>query len=102
MPIQPTGIVGIRGKIELDETYVDALRDIDGFSHLIILYYFDKYSVYNPRVKPFMDNEERGLFAVFTVANRFCAVDRFISEFIVDGIERTLETFSLIDLVPAE
>ncbi len=63
MPIQPTGAVGIRGEIEVDDAYTEALKDLDGFSHIIILYHFDKCGDYKPLVKPFLDENLRGLFA---------------------------------------
>ncbi len=63
MPIQPTGAVGIRGEIEVDDAYTEALKDLDGFSHIILLYHFDKCGDYKPLVKPFLDENLRGLFA---------------------------------------
>ena len=51
------------GKVELFPEFVDGLKDIDGFSHLILLYAFHCSTGYNLRVKPFLDNQLRGLFA---------------------------------------
>jgi tRNA (Thr-GGU) A37 N-methylase len=38
MPIQPTGASGIAGTIEIDPEYVNGLKDIEGFSHIILIY----------------------------------------------------------------
>ena len=38
MPIQPTGAKGIEGTIEIKEKYVDGLKDLDGFSHIHLIY----------------------------------------------------------------
>jgi tRNA-Thr(GGU) m(6)t(6)A37 methyltransferase TsaA len=40
MPIQPAGAEDISGTIELEPQYVPALQDLDGFSHIYVLYYF--------------------------------------------------------------
>ena len=63
MPIQPMGAKGVEARIELFEEFTDGLKDLDGFSHIILIYHFHKGDGYNLRVKPFMDTEERGLFA---------------------------------------
>jgi len=63
MPIQPGGALGIAGSIELDEKYVPALKDLEGFSHIYILYHFHRVNGWKPVVTPFLDNTARGLFA---------------------------------------
>ena len=39
-PIQSTGAVGQPGMVELDSVYRDALDDLDGFSHIYLIYHF--------------------------------------------------------------
>ena len=63
VPIQPTGAVGIRGTIELFNEYHAGLKDLEGFSHIILLYHFHRSQGFNLQVVPFMDSELRGLFA---------------------------------------
>lgn len=63
MPIQPAAAAGIRGTIEMLEEYHAGLKDLDGFSHIILLYHFHQSREFNLHVVPFMDNEPRGLFA---------------------------------------
>jgi len=63
MPIQPMGAKGLKAKIILKEEFTSGLKDLDGFSHLILIYHFHKVEGYKLRVIPFMDQEERGLFA---------------------------------------
>ncbi|MDD2390176.1 MAG: tRNA (N6-threonylcarbamoyladenosine(37)-N6)-methyltransferase TrmO [Desulfobacterales bacterium] len=63
MPIQPSGARDVRGQIIIDEQYTDGLDDLEGFSHLILLYAFHKSKGFNLKVKPFMDTEHRGVFA---------------------------------------
>jgi tRNA-Thr(GGU) m(6)t(6)A37 methyltransferase TsaA len=63
MPIQPSGSRGIEGNIEVFDDFAEALADLEGFSHLILLYHFHQSQSWKARVKPFLDDEERGLFA---------------------------------------
>ncbi len=63
MPIQPTGAVGIDGYLEIYPEYGDGLKDLEGFSHIILLYHFHLAKGYSLTVKPFLDPEERGLFS---------------------------------------
>jgi len=63
MPIQPAGAPGVRGTIELFEEYRPGLKDLDGFSHIVLLYIFHRSDGYKLQVIPFMDTETRGLFA---------------------------------------
>lgn len=63
MPIQPAGAAGVKGWIEVDPRYEEGLRDLDGFSHVILLYHFHQSSGYQLTVKPFMDKTPRGLFS---------------------------------------
>ena len=63
MPIQPSGAAGIRGIVELFPEFSDGLKDLDGFSHLILLYHFHGSRGYKLTVTPFLDSEPRGVFA---------------------------------------
>ena len=63
MPIQPTGAKGVKGKIELIPELTDGLKDLDGFSHIILIYHFHLSKKYELHVKPFMDDKIRGVFS---------------------------------------
>jgi tRNA-Thr(GGU) m(6)t(6)A37 methyltransferase TsaA len=63
MPIQPAGARGIKGTIELNPDYVEGIQDLDGFSHIILIYHFHLSKDYSLKVKPFMDDTLRGVFA---------------------------------------
>jgi len=63
MPIQPIAAGDARGYIELLPEYVDGLKDIEGFSHITLLYRFHKIDTYDLQVIPFMDEVKRGIFA---------------------------------------
>jgi tRNA (adenine37-N6)-methyltransferase len=63
MPIQPAGAAGVKGTVEVFEEYRAGLKDLDGFSHIILLYRFHRSRGFDLHVVPFMDSEPRGLFA---------------------------------------
>lgn len=62
-PIQPSSAAGVEGRIEIFDKYADGLKDIEGFSHLIIVYHFHLSKSYKLHVRPFLDDVERGVFA---------------------------------------
>lgn len=63
MPIQPSGAEGIIGTIEIYTEYSEGLKDLDGFSHIILIYHLHESKDYKLMVKPFMDDVLRGVFA---------------------------------------
>ena len=65
MPIQPAGARGVRGRIELLPELAPGLKDLDGFSHIILLYHFDRVCGCSAlTARPFLDKEEHGIFAI--------------------------------------
>lgn len=63
MPIQPSGASRIKGTIEIYTEYAEGLKDLDGFSHIILIYHFHESKDYKLMVKPFMDDKLRGVFS---------------------------------------
>ncbi len=62
-PIQPSGAREVAGWVELQPRFIPALKDLDGFSHLILIYHFHRCRQYQPEVRPFLDQQTHGLFA---------------------------------------
>jgi tRNA-Thr(GGU) m(6)t(6)A37 methyltransferase TsaA len=62
-PIQPIGGMGVEAEVEIFPEYVEGLQDLEGFSHIILLYHFHLSQTYKLKVKPFLDDVEHGLFA---------------------------------------
>ena len=62
-PIQPSRADGTTGVVELDPRYADGLRDLAGFSHIILLTYLHRAKPYSLQVVPYLDTVPRGLFA---------------------------------------
>ena len=61
-PIQPSRSQA-EGKVEIYPEFAAGLQDVEGLSHLILLYVFHKANEYRLLVKPFLDNKLHGLFA---------------------------------------
>ena len=62
-PIQPTGAKNTNGTVELIAEYTEGLKDLDGFSHIILIYHFHLSKKTSLMVKPYMDNKLHGVFA---------------------------------------
>jgi len=63
-PIQPKAAKDIEGTVEVFSEFVKGLKDIEGFSHIILLYHFHLVKNTTLLAKPFMDNEKHGIFAI--------------------------------------
>ena len=63
-PIQPPGAGGVKGSVEVFPAYVEGLKDLDGFSHIILIYHFHLAKSSSMLMKPFMDDQSHGIFAI--------------------------------------
>jgi len=63
MPIQPKGAEEVIGTIKINREFVQGLDDLDGFSHIYLLYGFHMAQKTAMKVTPFMDTSQRGVFA---------------------------------------
>jgi tRNA-Thr(GGU) m(6)t(6)A37 methyltransferase TsaA len=62
-PIQPSAASGVEGIVEVFPKYAGGLIDLDGFSHVILLYHFHLSKETSLEVKPYMDEQRHGVFA---------------------------------------
>ena len=62
-PIQPSAAEGIEGHIEVFPEFAEGLEDLAGFSHIFLIYHFHLCKKFSLKVKPFLDDTRRGLFA---------------------------------------
>ena len=64
VPIQAVASKGTTGTLEIYPEYAEGLQDLDGFSHLILLYHFHLIKEdCSLMVKPFLDDQLHGVFA---------------------------------------
>lgn len=62
-PLQSVSAKHIEGTVEIFPQYAPGLKDIEGFSHLILLYHFHLSRGASLTVKPYLDTQEHGIFA---------------------------------------
>jgi len=63
IPIQPTAAKRIKGTVEIFPEYAEGLKNVEGFSHIILICHFHLSKKALLKVKPFMDNHLRGVFS---------------------------------------
>jgi tRNA-Thr(GGU) m(6)t(6)A37 methyltransferase TsaA len=63
MPIQPAMAQGVAGSVEMFDEFVPGLKDLAGFDRIWLLFWFHQAGPARLSVKPFLDSQERGLFA---------------------------------------
>ncbi|RLD85827.1 MAG: tRNA (N6-threonylcarbamoyladenosine(37)-N6)-methyltransferase TrmO [Bacteroidetes bacterium] len=95
-PIQPEGARGVAGTVEVFPEYAGGLKDIEGFSHLILIYHFHLVGKWKPEVKPYMDNMPHGVFATRAPAR---PVSVGISVVRLTGVEKQLLHILDVDIV---
>ncbi len=62
-PIQSFVAKNTKGRVEIYPEFTDGLKDLEGFSHIQLLFHFHLSKKFNLRVKPYMDDEFHGVFA---------------------------------------
>lgn len=96
MPIQPIAARGVKGYIEIFEEFSDGLKDLEGFSHITLLYHFHEIKGYELLVTPFMDTEKHGIFAT-KAPKRPNAIG--VSTVKLIGIEGNILTIEQVDML---
>jgi len=62
-PIQPRFAADCEGRVEIFPEYAEGLQDIEGFSHIYLIYHLDRSKGFKLLVKPFLQDVVRGVFA---------------------------------------
>jgi tRNA-Thr(GGU) m(6)t(6)A37 methyltransferase TsaA len=62
-PIQPVYARGCRGYAEVCSEFTEGLKDLDGFSHVYLIYFFHQCREVKLTVKPFLQDVDRGIFS---------------------------------------
>ena len=62
-PIQPVYSEGCQGRAEVFPEFSAGLRDLEGFSHIYLIYHMHRADASRLLVKPFLQDVERGVFA---------------------------------------
>ncbi len=105
-PIQPAYAKGCRGRAEIFPEYEEGLNDLDGFSHIYLIYHLHRSKSVKLTVKPFLQDMERGVFAT-RAPSRPNAIGLSIVELVsregnilyLDGVD-ILDGTPLLDIKP--
>jgi tRNA-Thr(GGU) m(6)t(6)A37 methyltransferase TsaA len=62
-PIQPVYAKGCKGRAEIFPEFAEGLRDLDGFSHIYLIFHFNQAGPVQLIVKPFLQDSARGVFS---------------------------------------
>jgi tRNA (adenine37-N6)-methyltransferase len=62
-PIQPLYASGVSGCVEVFEQYAEGLKDIELFSHIYLLYLFDRADAIKLVRSTFLDDTPHGIYA---------------------------------------
>ena len=62
-PIQPLYASEAEGRVEVFEQYAEGLKDIESFSHIYLLYFFDRGGEVRLVRATFLDDQPHGIFA---------------------------------------
>jgi tRNA-Thr(GGU) m(6)t(6)A37 methyltransferase TsaA len=95
-PIQGIFAPDSEGRIEIFPQYADGLKDIAGFSHLILIYHFHLAEGHSLITKPFLDNEGKGIFSIRHF-NRPNPID--ISVVRLDNVKGNTLTIGEVDII---
>ena len=100
MPIQATAAVGVRGRIEIDAEFVEGLADLDGFSHLILVYHLHRMTAPRLTVTPFLDDRPHGIFATRSPARPNPIGISTVRLVGIDGTTISIEDVDMVDGTP--
>lgn len=59
----PRGFNSIHGELEIFDEYEAGLKDIEGFTHLVVIFVFHKAEGFKLHTKPLLDDTLRGVFS---------------------------------------
>ena len=100
MPIQPTSTFSAPGRAEIYPQYHMGLKDLAGFSHVILLYHLHRTDREQLQVTPFLDSVPRGVFAT-RAPTRPNHLGLSVVELLrVDGTTLHLDRLDILDGTP--
>ena len=100
IPIQPVYAGGIQGRAELFPKYADGLQDLNGFSHVYLIYHFHKTTTSRLIVTPFLDDSPRGVFATRAPCRPNAIGLSLVHLLRIDGCTLYLEDIDILDDTP--
>lgn len=100
MPIQPAGADGVHGTVEVFQEFTEGLTDLEGFSHIILLYHFHQSPDFPLLVTPFMDSQPRGVFST-RAPKRPNPIGMSVVKLVkIEGSDLHVENIDILDKTP--
>ena len=96
IPIQGKFEKGVTGQAELFSGYQQGLKDVEGFSHVILIYYFHRSKEEQFLGKPFLEDIKHGIFAIRS-PHRPNHIGFSIVK--LEGVENNVVRFSEVDIL---
>jgi tRNA-Thr(GGU) m(6)t(6)A37 methyltransferase TsaA len=100
MPLQPSGATGVQGTVEIFDEYAAGLQDLEGFSHIMLLYHFHRSKESTLLVRPFLDRQLRGVFATRAPRRPNSIGFSVVKLVAVAGRELRIENVDVLDGTP--
>ncbi len=100
MPVQAVGATGVPGSIELDPAFAEGLADLDGFSHLTLLYHLHRIDTVRLTLIPFLDDRPHGVFATRSPARPNPIGLSTVRLVGIDGTTIRIEDVDILDGTP--
>src|SRR3989339_972683 len=95
-----------QGRVQVYREFAKGLDDVDGFSHIILVFYFHQAQGYKLKAKPYLDDVPRGIFAIrgpwrpnHIGISRVRLLKRRGRELIISGLDMIDKT-PLLDIKP--
>ena len=88
------------GHVEIAPEYSDGLKSLDGFSHIILVYWFHRSKQPQMIVKPYLDTESHGLFAIRAPSRPNPIGITIVRLTGIEGTRLTVEGVNMLDMTP--
>ncbi len=89
-----------QGYIELSEEFCDGLKSLDGFSHIILLYWFHRAKAPKMQMKPYLDTESHGIFAIRAPSRPNPIGISIVKLTRIEGVRLYIEGVDMLDGTP--
>ena len=88
------------GHVDVSSEYLDALKSLDGFSHIILLYWCHRAKQAKMREKPYLDTEEHGLFSIRAPSRPNPIGISIVKLLSIEGTRLNIEGVDMLDKTP--
>ena len=89
-----------KGHVEILSEYLDALRSLDEFSHIILVYWFHRAKQPSMQIEPYLDTKKHGLFSTRAPARPNPIGISIVRLCSIEGIRLNIEGVDMLDETP--